>query len=175
MTDSFEIGDEYVYQNEIPRLARVAPELLRGGQPSRAGLETLKHLGVRTIINLREEETAIELERQMVDSLSMTFLSIPLRPFDVPSSESIETFLARTTDGGSHPVFVHCLHGMDRTGLMVALYRMKVMDWSFEPAYDEMLKFGFHEAFHNLRSVAIESAIAWNKLPAGFPVESDGQ
>jgi protein tyrosine/serine phosphatase len=41
------------------------------------------------------------------------------------------------------PVLVHCTHGEDRTGLVVALYRMQHGD-SPELAYADMVRHGFH-------------------------------
>ncbi|MBX9691790.1 MAG: tyrosine-protein phosphatase [Cyanobacteria bacterium] len=157
---------------ELPHLIEVTNSLWRGGQPTHTGLRQLKSRGIRTIINLREEHLSISQEAALAKELSLEYISLPLRPFDVPSQDSIERFLAVVENDRYHPVFVHCLHGMDRTGLMVALYRLKVQDWSFEPAYEEMLQLGFHEAFVNLRSVVIESAIAWGKLPMDFPPSS---
>jgi hypothetical protein len=40
--------------------------------------------------------------------------------------------------------YVHCLHGVDRTGFVIAAYRVKVQGWTWEEAYGEMLHLGFH-------------------------------
>ena len=47
-------------------------------------------------------------------------------------------------DERNHPIFLHCLHGKDRTGLMVAIFRMARQGWSFDKAYTEMKLCGFH-------------------------------
>lgn len=52
------------------------------------------------------------------------------------------------------PILVHCWHGADRTGAVVALYRMVVQGWSRERAIGEMLRpeFGHHAGtFPNVR------------------------
>ncbi len=158
--------------SELPHLIEVTKTLWRGGQPSHAGLKQLKSKGIKTIINLREDDSSISQEAVLAKELQLEYISLPLRPFDIPTQDSIDRFLSVVENDGHHPVFVHCLHGMDRTGLMVALYRLKVQDWSFELAYEEMVQLGFHEAFANLRNVVIESAIAWGKLPMDFPPSS---
>lgn len=142
-------------------------QIFRGGQPSEEGLNLLKQKGIATIINLREEATAIEAERAYVQSIGLRYISIPLRPFDVPATESIEKFLILIHEKDQQPFFIHCLHGMDRTGLMVGLYRMKYSDWTYERSLEEMLSLGFHQAFKNLSSVLESYAFQWGKLQYG--------
>lgn len=152
--------------NHLPNLQQVGSELWRGGQPSKEGFLRLKEQGIKTVINLREEPTSIASERKLAAELGFDYVSIPLRPFDIPEARKIDEFLEIMNDINRHSVFVHCLHGMDRTGLVVAVYRMSAHDWSFADAYDEMLKFGFHEAFQNLRQVVLGYANQLKKLPA---------
>ena len=153
-------------ENEIdlPNLQTVSFQLLRGGQPTERGFELLKEHGIKTIVNFREEESSIKNEMEIVRNLSLDFVSIPLRPFDIPESGCIEKFLEISEDQASHPVFAHCLHGMDRTGLMVGAYRLKVSNWTFEDTVAEMLKYGFHTAFTNLSEPLKQYAKALGKL-----------
>ncbi len=151
---------------QLPNLQKVGNELWRGGQPSKDGFLRLKEKGVKTVINLREEPASIALERKLAAELGFDFVSIPLRPFDIPEARKIDEFLEIMKDVNRHSVFVHCLHGMDRTGLIVAVYRMSAHDWSFPDAYDEMLKMGFHEAFQNLKQVVVSYADLLKKLPS---------
>ncbi|MBZ0187406.1 MAG: tyrosine-protein phosphatase [Candidatus Obscuribacterales bacterium] len=150
---------------DLPNFKVVNETLLRGGQPTGAGLDQLKRKGVTTVINLREESASIEFEKEICLTKGLDFVSIPLRPFDIPSPESLERFLAIIQTIDSQPCFVHCLHGMDRTGLAIGLYRLKVDDWNFEQAYEEMLAMGFHEAFSNLTKPLIDLAQELNKVP----------
>lgn len=149
---------------DLPNLQSVSTDILRGGQPTEAGFRLLKDYGITTIVNFREEEISIKHEMAITKSLSLDFVSIPLRPFDVPSQASIEQFLAISQDQKNFPLFAHCLHGMDRTGLMIGVYRLKVSDWSFEDTVAEMLKFGFHSAFTNLSDPLRQYAKALGKL-----------
>ncbi|MBX3073455.1 dual specificity protein phosphatase family protein [Candidatus Obscuribacterales bacterium] len=152
----------------LPNLQFVGAELWRGGQPHSEGFIKLKEKGVKTIVNLREEPNLIAGERAIVQELGLDYISIPLRPFDIPDDQKVEQFLELMKEAKAHSVFVHCLHGMDRTGLMCAIYRMSAHDWTFRDAYDEMLRFGFHEAFDNLRGVVVKHAKSWNKIPHDF-------
>ena len=151
----------------LPNFHSVTEQIFRGGQPSEEGLDLLKQKGIATIINLREETTAIEAERAYVQSIGLHYISIPLRPFDIPTTESIEKFLILIHEKKHQPFFIHCLHGMDRTGLLVGLYRLKYSDWTYESTLEEMLALGFHQAFKNLSSVLDSYAMKWGKLETG--------
>lgn len=150
-------------EESLPNFHQLGPELWRGGQPSERGFQELKKQGIRTVVCLREEPALILQEQAQLSKLNLDFVSIPLRPFSIPEDTAVERFLELSKTANHHPIFVHCLHGMDRTGLMCALYRMHVHDWTYENAYDEMIEHGFHEAFRNLSDVALRYACAWNK------------
>lgn len=147
----------------LPNFHQLAPELWRGGQPTERGFKELKKQGIRTVVCLREEPSLILQEQAHLYKLNLDFVSIPLRPFSIPEDSAVERFLELTQAAQHQPIFVHCLHGMDRTGLMCALYRMHVHNWTYENAYDEMIERGFHEGFKNLSDVAVRYACAWNK------------
>lgn len=55
------------------------------------------------------------------------------------------------SDSKAQPVYVHCLHGVDRTGTMIALYRMRVQQWTNSDALAEMEHFEAHSVLHDLR------------------------
>ena len=74
----------------------------------------------------------------------MGFQHIPFTYFNIPDEQEITSFLELLDDASSHPVFVHCLHGVDRTGFMIAVFRIRRMNWTFEEAYSEMRELGFH-------------------------------
>ncbi|MEI6501639.1 MAG: protein-tyrosine phosphatase family protein, partial [Armatimonadota bacterium] len=42
---------------------------------------------------------------------------------------------------------VHCAAGSDRTGTMVAVYRVMEQGWPVEQAAQELPRFGFHEVW----------------------------
>ena len=59
--------------------------------------------------------------------------------------------MAIVTDPAARPVYVHCLHGVDRTGTMIAIYRMEIEGWRPSEALAEMEHFGAHGLLHDLR------------------------
>jgi tyrosine-protein phosphatase SIW14 len=129
--------------------AQVAPGLFRGGMPDDVGVQWLRARGIRTVINLRHYHG--DSEGELVRAAGMRYERIPLESTDAPEPEQVKRFLAIVRDPNAQPVYVHCLHGVDRTGTMIAAYRMTVDGWSNSDALAEMEHFGAHEILHDLR------------------------
>ncbi len=129
--------------------AEVAPGLWRGGQPDQKGVEWLRSRGIRTVINLRHFHG--EDEGEIVRAAGMRYERIPLESTDPPSRAQVDRFLAIANDPRARPVYVHCLHGVDRTGAMIAVYRMQIERWSSSDSLAEMESFGAHGLLHDLR------------------------
>lgn len=129
--------------------AQVAPGLLRGGVPDDVGVQWLKQKGVRTVVNLRHFHG--DSEGELVRAAGMRYERIPLESTDAPDPEQVERFLAIARDPSAQPVYVHCLHGVDRTGAMIGAYRIAVDGWSNADALAEMEHFGAHWILTDLR------------------------
>ncbi len=136
----------------------VSPQLLRGSQPSRDGLIALQKAGVKTVVNLRHTKDDISEEREIVESLGMKFVSIPLTLFKGVRKDQVDKFLSAVTTDKTQPTFVHCRQGQDRCGTMVAMYRLHEQGWSAERAYKEMIAFGFHPMFIALRTSVYDTS-----------------
>lgn len=143
-----ELGDIFKF---LPNYQVVNEGLVRGGQPEGRGYEILREEGIRTVINIREESEALEHEGLTVRELGMTYLAHSVHPFRVPDDELLLNILTDIVDEAMQPVFVHCLHGQDRTGTIVGIYRMLIENWSVQDTYTEMLALGYHPAFTNLK------------------------
>lgn len=128
-------------------MGRVAPGILRGAQPRPEGYETLRKMGIRTVVNLRFRHG----ERRAVEAAGMRSVEIPMDTLSNVDPAKVRKVLAVMTDPENLPLFVHCAHGKDRTGLVVAVYRMEVDGWSEEEAEAEMEAFGFHDVWLQIR------------------------
>jgi protein tyrosine/serine phosphatase len=73
----------------------------------------------------------------------MTYVSIPWRGKEDPKPEQVAQFLKLMRENPDRKVFVHCERGAERTGVMVACYRMSSEGWTPDRALGEMEKFGF--------------------------------
>ena len=128
----------------IPNFRQVNSWFYRGGQPNPDGLHYLSELKVRTIVSLRWSSSVIDQERLAAKAFGINYVSIPLNYWTYPSSKQIDQFLSILDDKDMHPVYLHCKHGSDRAGLLVAVYRMAKEGWSADEAYKEMKECGFH-------------------------------
>ena len=131
----------------VPNLYRVANELYRGDQPSPQGMQNLKELGLKTIINLR----SFHSDRGEIGDTGLAYEHITMKAWHPEEKEAVR-FLKIVTDPKRTPVLVHCQHGSDRTGAMIAIYRIAVQGWSKTEAIREMTEggFGFHYIWSNL-------------------------
>ena len=125
-----------------PNFGTVTPAFFRGAQPRAADLETLRRLGVRTVINLRETTDIWRDEESKVRALGMDYVAVPMHGLSAPTNAQVARVLDLIRTGPA-PVFVHCEHGADRTGTIVACYRMTFDGWSAERALAEAKTYGF--------------------------------
>ena len=124
----------------IRNFGKVSPVLFRGGQPTRRGFESLAKMGVDIVVDTRGNRS--NSEGKEVRRLGMKYVSIPWHcPF--PHDEVFVQFLKLLKDNPHKKIFVHCRLGDDRTGMMIASYRMAVERWSADDAMLEMRRFGF--------------------------------
>lgn len=101
-------------------------------------------MGVKTVLSLRCGKRGSTIEKSATEQAGMRYENIPLSYWKVPTEATIDRFLELMDDPKNHPVFVHCFHGADRTGLLVATYRISRQGWTFQESYDEMKRCGFH-------------------------------
>ncbi|MBS0214718.1 MAG: tyrosine-protein phosphatase [Proteobacteria bacterium] len=132
----------------LHNLHRVAPKLWRSSLPDAQGFAAADALGIRTVVNLRPTpDAAPDPKHAMLEH-------IPVWTWHVTDNE-ILAFLRIADDPAKQPVLVHCQHGADRTGVMIAAYRVVVQDWSKEDAIREMQRggYGYHAIWTNLPRV----------------------
>ncbi len=125
----------------IANFSVVSANLVRGAQPPIAALPFLKAAGVKTIINLRNEPILVAQEAGAAKRAGLNYVNIPMAVFETPTKQQLQKFLSTVDKDG--PVFVHCQKGEDRTGTMVAVYRIGRENWDASRAYQEMTAMGF--------------------------------
>jgi protein tyrosine/serine phosphatase len=132
--------------NGLSNFAKVSETLYRGAQPDKVGFAELKMMGVKTVINLRSSHS----DKRLLQGLGLQYVEIPLTAGDTNDGD-VTAFLKIVTDPKNGISFVHCQHGSDRTGMMIAVYRMYVQAWTREDAIAELSNFGFHEIYKSIR------------------------
>lgn len=112
----------------------------RGAQPTRAGLAWLAEHGARTVVNLREAGDGLVEEGRTSSDVGLLYTNLPMSGTSAPTRAQVEAALA-VLESWPAPVFVHCQHGSDRTGTVIACYRMR-HGWSAEEALREARLYG---------------------------------
>ncbi|MBI3485085.1 MAG: hypothetical protein HY012_08040, partial [Acidobacteria bacterium] len=127
--------------------------LFRGAQPKEAGYAELKKQGVEIVVSFREDPAQIVAERRAVEALGMRFVSIPWPSFDSPRNAQVAEFLGLLRANPGKKIFAHCQRGAERTGVMVAAFRIAAEQWPPQQALDEMEVFGFRGFwFHHFKN-----------------------
>jgi protein tyrosine/serine phosphatase len=151
----------------LENVAQVAPGIYRGSAPSAEGLDSIKRLGIRTVVNLRHYHGASE--EQGCRERGIDYVRIGLESSDAPNDADVRRFLRVVTDPARQPVYVHCWRGKDRTGVMVAAFRMAVQGWTRDQALEEMDAFGFYSGWRDLRAyveaLAARTDAVWPPAP----------
>ena len=126
----------------VSNFGEVNSHLYRGGQPKGTGYTNLKKMGIDVVIDLRL--SGKDTEKKYVNKAGMQYVAIPWHCM-FPKDKHVAKFLSVLEENKSKKLFVHCRYGDDRTGMMIAAYRIAVERWTPEEARTEMEKFGFHK------------------------------
>jgi len=129
----------------VPNFHQVNGNIYRGGQPTAQGWVSLNRLGVKTVLDLRRAgEHSIKAEQQAVEAAGMHYVNVPMFGIVAPTEKKISGALALLQSSDAGPVFVHCRQGMDRTGAVIACYRIAHDGWRNEVALKEAKSYGMH-------------------------------
>ena len=126
----------------LPNFHKVNEQLYRGAQPLANGMQQLAALSIATVINLRGEDERTRDEEAEAKAAGLRYFSVPLPGFGRPSDEQVNRVLAIINESQNWPVFVHCHHGEDRTGTIIAVYRISHDGWSAKQARKEAKHYG---------------------------------
>jgi uncharacterized membrane protein YkoI/protein tyrosine phosphatase (PTP) superfamily phosphohydrolase (DUF442 family) len=124
----------------VKNFGRVTDRYFRGGAVTPDGIKTLAEMGVRVIIDLRDEPNADEPD--VCQRNGVKYFNFPMTGHDVPGDKVVNEILS-IIQSAKEPVYVHCSAGKHRAGTIAALYRMRVQGWSKDQAWAEQQSYGF--------------------------------
>ena len=130
---------------KIKNFGQMDDRFYRGAQPKENDYKALAELGIKTIIDLREDTEAYS--KSAVEAQGMTYVNIPMIAKKYPTPEATAMFLKTVNDPATGKFYVHCAGGRHRTGAMGAVYRFQFYNWDFEQVYKEMKKFDFYTSW----------------------------
>ena len=128
---------------DIYNFGQVSASCFRGAELKGTAASGLAARGVKMVIDLRSDGDVKSVEADLVSSAGMKYVRIPMTTRTAPTSEQVSKFLALVTDPANQPVYVHCVEGRHRTGVMTAIYRMTVDRWTADRAFGEMKDYKF--------------------------------
>jgi tyrosine-protein phosphatase SIW14 len=138
----------------VPNFSQVDSHLYRGGQPTPVGIQELGAMGIKLIIDLRESGQRAEFENELAKKLGIKYVNIPFAELSAPSNQQISTVLS-LIQHESGPIFVHCWRGKDRTGTVVACYRIQHDGWDNQRALAEAKEHGMSYFERGMRSYVL--------------------
>jgi tyrosine-protein phosphatase SIW14 len=150
---------------EVGNWFQVAPELYRCEQPSKAGMRQLEAFGIKSLVNLR----SFHSDADEIAGTGLVLAEVPVDAGDLTYAELVAALKA--VIGSPKPVAVHCWHGSDRTGAVVAGWRIAMQGWTPAAALDEMVNggYGHHAIYGNLRTLVGGLDAARLRADLGLP------
>ena len=129
----------------IKNFGQMDERFFRGAQPKENEYQELAALGIKTIIDLRDDPKAYE--KTNAEALGMRYVNIAMSDKDYPPAAKIQEFLKLVDDPSTGKFYVHCAGGRHRTGVMGAVYRFNHYGWDYDQVYAEMKKYDFYTRF----------------------------
>jgi tyrosine-protein phosphatase SIW14 len=129
---------------EIEKLSnfyKIDEHVYRSEQPNSVEMKALSDYGIKSILNLR----GIHNDNREAKGTVLTLHHLPINTWRMSYEDLVKSVaILQTTD---KPVLIHCIHGSDRTGCVVAAYRMIHYGWTKEEAIKELVEggYGYHE------------------------------
>lgn len=157
---------------KIKNFGQMDERFYRGAQPKKDDYESLKALGISTVIDLQAEPK--DYEKQIVESLGMRYVNIPMIGKKYPKAEHVEAFMKLVDDPTTGKFYVHCAGGRHRTGVMGAVYRFTKYQWNYDQVYSEMKKFDFYTSWgHGDFKDFVQDY--WARIQANTPASNAGR
>jgi protein tyrosine/serine phosphatase len=127
---------------EIDNFGKVTDFYYRGAQPKGDEYNQLAAIGVKTIVDLRDDPK--DYAKTLAERAGLKYINLPMSDKEYPPPDAAQKFLSLVNDRENWPVYVHCAGGRHRTGVMTAVFRMTNQGWDIDRAYEEMKEYDFY-------------------------------
>ncbi len=130
----------------LPNLHKVTDNLYRSAQPTAEGLHNAEKMGITTVLNLR----AWHGDARLAKGANLKLVRVKINTWNMDEEDIFDGL--REILNARGPFLVHCQHGADRTGTLMAAYRMVVQGWPPKAAIEELAEggYGYHTVWGNL-------------------------
>lgn len=129
-----------IEHSTFTNLHKVDSLIYRSEQPTKDKMKSLKSLGVTNVLNLRNARN----DKREARYQNINLYRIPINTWTFSLDELTECL--KLIHKINQPILVHCKHGSDRTGCVIAAYRIVFQNWSKKEAIEEFTNggYGFH-------------------------------
>ena len=130
----------------MKNLHKVNDFVFRCEQPDEKAIDELMALGIKSVLDLRKKNS----DSSLLAGKALQFYKVGMEAKQVTDEEIVEALIILRD--APKPIVVHCRHGADRTGLVMAMYRMVFQNWTKEKALGELVNggYGFHKELANI-------------------------
>lgn len=129
----------------IKNFGQMDERFYRGAQPKRDEYKALAALGIKTVVDLRDDPKSYV--KQEAEAVHLRYVNIPMDDKGEPTEEQIKAFFTVANEASNWPFYVHCAGGRHRTGLIGAVYRYDKYGWNYEQVYKEMKNYDFYSSW----------------------------
>lgn len=144
--EALNVNAKHISIGKLQNLYQVSDSVYRSEQPTKADFIALEQAGIKSVLNLR----FLHKDTDIINNFHLEFYHIPMLAFYMDLHKFILAMkLIKTSP---KPLLVHCQHGSDRTGAVIALYRIVFQNWTKQAAIRELKDggFGHHTMFFNI-------------------------
>jgi protein tyrosine/serine phosphatase len=127
---------------KIKNFGQMDERFYRGAQPKEQDYKDLAGLGIKTVVDLRNDPESYE--KPNVEALGMRYINIPMSDTEYPQGAQVDQFLKLIDDPTTGKLYVHCAGGRHRTGVIGAVYRLNHDHWNYDQVYTEMKNYDFY-------------------------------
>jgi tyrosine-protein phosphatase SIW14 len=126
------------------QLERIDDHIYRGRQPNQYDFPVLANMGIKTVLDLRGGSIHVPWERKHAEGAGLQYISIRLSGIWAPHDDQVAQVLKVLSDKARWPIFIHCLRGDDRIGLVIACYHIAYDHWTNQQALDDARNLGLN-------------------------------
>jgi len=107
-----------IVTTSLKNFYKLDDHVYRSAQPGKEGFQYLKTLGIRNILNLRDNHQ----DDPGSKNPGLNLFRVPMDAGTIKTADVVAAL--RFIKKSEGPVLIHCWHGSDRTGTISALYRI---------------------------------------------------
>jgi tyrosine-protein phosphatase SIW14 len=132
---------------------KVNGEIYRSSQPNKQNFHAFSDIGILSVLNLRHTAT----DNREAKGTQIKLYHVSINTWTIEEKHLVEAL--KIMAKAPKPLVIHCLHGSDRTGAVIAAYRVIYENWTKKQAIEELQKkeYGYHEKIFPIIKIIIES------------------